>query len=78
MRPGLSARVEVRRRATPGVLLVPRASIDFSTQTPRARLASGKLAAVKIGACNAQDCVVESGLKEGQHLGTAAQEPQHG
>jgi HlyD family secretion protein len=78
MRPGLSARVEVRRQATPGVLLAPRASIDFSTQTPRVRLASGKLVLVKIGACNAQDCVIATGLKEGQRLGTAAQEAQHG
>jgi len=68
MRPGLSARVVVRQEAKPAMLLAPRAAIDFSGTAPHVRLANGKDAAVKLGSCNAQDCVVISGLEEGQKL----------
>lgn len=70
MRPGLSARVEVDREAKGGVLIAPRAALDFSGKTPRARLAGGKLVEVKLGSCNAQECVVMSGLDEGARLGS--------
>jgi multidrug resistance efflux pump len=70
MRPGLSARVEVDRDAKDGVLIAPRAALDFSGSAPRARLAGGKLVEVKVGACNAQECVVTSGLNEGARLGS--------
>jgi len=70
MRPGLSARVEIDREAKDGVLLAPRAALDFSGKTPRARLSGGKLVNVNIGSCNAQDCVVTSGLDEGARLGS--------
>jgi HlyD family secretion protein len=68
MRPGLSARVEIRRELQRGVLIAPRAAIDFSAKQPRARLASGKSVAVTVGSCNAQECVVKSGLDEGVRL----------
>jgi HlyD family secretion protein len=68
MRPGLSARAVVHRAAQPDVLLAPRAAIDLSGETPRARLRNGKMKDVELGACNAQDCVVVSGLAEGDHL----------
>lgn len=68
MRPGLSARVVVKQDEKRAVLLAPRAAIDFSGSTPHVRLASGKDADVKLGTCNAQDCVVLSGLEEGQKL----------
>ena len=68
MRPGLSARVIVRRESVPNALLVPRVALDFSGKTPRARKLSGDLVDVKLGACNAQDCVVVSGLEEGAKL----------
>ena len=68
MRPGLSARVEIRRELLRNVLIAPRAAIDFSTKTPRARLESGRLVAVTVGSCNAQECVVRSGLDEGARL----------
>jgi hypothetical protein len=70
MRPGLSARVEIRRELQRNVLIAPRAAIDFSATSPRARLESGKLVPVGIGACNAQECVVKSGLDEGARLRT--------
>lgn len=56
MRPGLSARVTIRRAAQKNVLLAPRGA---------ASLAKGD---VKLGDCNAFECVVISGLKEGQRL----------
>ena len=68
MRPGLSARVIVRRESIPNALIVSRAALDFSGKTPRARTASGELVDVKLGSCNAQECVVLGGLEEGQTL----------
>lgn len=68
MRPGLSARVIVHRNAQPSALLAPRAAIDLSGKTPQAKLAKGEMKDVKLGACNAQDCVVVSGLEEGEKL----------
>jgi multidrug resistance efflux pump len=68
MRPGLSARIDVHREAKGKVLLAPRAAIDFSSGKPRAQLAGGESKEVKLGTCNAQDCVVVSGLEEGARL----------
>jgi HlyD family secretion protein len=68
MRPGLSARVVVRREARRDALLVPRSALDFDGSSPRAHLPGGRSVAVKIGPCNAQECVVIDGLKEGQRL----------
>ena len=71
MRPGMSVRVEVLGPEVKGVLLVPRAALDFAGgiggQT-RALLASGGAVPVKLGACAALECVVESGLTEGTRL----------
>ncbi len=67
MRPGLSARIVVQREARPSQLLAPRAAIDFTAKAPRVRLAGGEMKDVKLGACNAQECVV-SGLDEGTRL----------
>jgi len=52
-------------------LLAPRAAIDFSGAKPRVHLAGGKVVDVILGACNAQECVVKSGLNEGETLGRA-------
>lgn len=68
MRPGLSARVTVRRESRPAVLLAPRAGIDFSGDKPLARLSGGEMKDVQLGACNAQDCIVTGGLEEGARL----------
>jgi multidrug resistance efflux pump len=67
MRPGLSARIVVRRLNQPRTLLAPRAAIDFAG-TPKVYLASGQTKDVKLGPCNAQDCVVLDGLTEGEKL----------
>jgi hypothetical protein len=60
--------VTVRREAQQAALLAPRAAIDFSGKSPRARLEDGTLVDVKLGACNAQECIVASGLRDGQRL----------
>ena len=67
MRPGLSARVVVRRDARPAQLLAPRAAIDFAGKTPRVQLESGEMKDVNLGGCNAQECVV-TGIDEGTRL----------
>lgn len=70
MRPGMSVRVEVLGSELKDALLVPRAALDFAgaEATPRALLASGGAVPVKLGACGALECVVESGLAEGTRL----------
>lgn len=68
MRPGLSARVIVHRANNVQQLLAPRAAIDFSENKTRARLSGGDVKDVKLGPCNAQDCVVLEGLEAGQKL----------
>lgn len=68
MRPGLSARVEVARSSQNNVLLAPRAALDFTSAQTRARLDSGKLVNVTVSDCNAQECVVTSGLEENARL----------
>jgi HlyD family secretion protein len=66
MRPGMSVRVEVLGPGIDAALLVPRGAVDFSGPIPRARLSGGELADVRLGPCDAQSCVVEAGLDEGQ------------
>jgi HlyD family secretion protein len=78
MRPGLSARVEVRRERIANALLAPRGAIDFSKAGPRARLAGGRLVSVQLGSCNAQECVVRSGLEEGQVMASWTENASRG
>ena len=72
MRPGMSVKVEVRPPVGAAALLAPRAGLDLASSPPRARLASGEDVAVRLGACSAQECVVESGLRAGQRLRSAS------
>src|SRR5437016_665771 len=71
MRPGLSARVIVHAIGNPDALLAPRAALDLSSSKPLAYLANGKVVPVTLGPCNPQECIVKSGLKEGDRLGHA-------
>ncbi len=73
MRPGLSARVVVHREANKATLLAPRAGLDLSGKTPRARLTRGGMRDVQLGSCNALECVVVSGLAEGDTLSPVVQ-----
>lgn len=72
MRPGMSVKVEVLGADRPGVLLAPRAGIDLASEPPRARLAAGGEREVRLGPCGALECVVESGLAEGERLRSRA------
>jgi multidrug resistance efflux pump len=56
MRPGLSARVTVRRAAQTNVLLAPRGAAGLAKRE------------VKLGDCNALECIVLDGLKEGDSV----------
>ena len=71
MRPGMSVRAEVLPKASGSALLAPRAGLDLAARPPRARLAGGGSAEVKLGPCSALDCVVLSGLREGMELRSA-------
>jgi multidrug resistance efflux pump len=68
MRPGMSVRVEALCPEQRNALLAPRAGLDLGSNPPRARLAGGRTAALRLGACDARECVVEAGLKEGDRL----------
>lgn len=71
MRPGMSARAEVRPEPQEGVLLVARAAIDPTRSEGQVRLASGETVTVTLGPCNAQHCVVVDGLDDGTRLWAA-------
>ena len=71
MRPGMSVKVEVRLETREGVLLAPRAGLDFAGPRPRARLASGSVVEVDLGPCNRDSCIVEKGIDEGTRLKAA-------
>jgi hypothetical protein len=71
MRPGLSARVIVHALGNPNALLAPRAALEVESGKARAHLAGGKVVPVTLGPCNAQECIVTSGLNEGDRLGHA-------
>lgn len=67
MRPGMSVRVEVMGPEIKDALLAPRAGLDLAAEPPRALLADGGTAPVRIKSCSATDCVVE-GLAPGTRL----------
>jgi HlyD family secretion protein len=68
MRPGMSVKVELHPRAIAGAVVVPRGAIVPAEPgaSPRLRMVAGGLREVKLGACDAQACAVESGAAEGE------------
>jgi len=68
MRPGLSARVEVVRHVFENALTVPRAAVVRGSGGPRVRRPGNGLADVRLAACLPLECVVESGLSEGERV----------
>jgi HlyD family secretion protein len=68
MRPGLSVRVEVVRGAWEDALVVPRGAVRFGKDGPVVRRAGGELARVALATCTPLECVVESGLEEGERV----------
>jgi multidrug resistance efflux pump len=68
MRPGMSVKVEVEPQVRGEMLLAPRAGLDLDSPEPRALLASGEERVIRLGACDASECVVVEGLREGDRL----------
>ncbi len=68
MRPGLSAKIIVQTAEANNSLLVPRGAIDFTTDSPAVQLGRGGRKEIKVGRCNATQCIVTEGLNEGQEL----------
>jgi HlyD family secretion protein len=68
MRPGLSVRVEVVRGAWQRALSVPRGALRFEKDGPVVRRAGGEAVKVRLTACTPVECVVESGLSEGDRV----------
>jgi HlyD family secretion protein len=69
MRPGLSVRVEVVRKAWAQALVVPRKAVRFEKEQPVV-MKKGLTGSspVRVAACSPVDCVVESGLAEGDRV----------
>ena len=68
MRPGLSARVEVVRRVFKDALVTPRASVSWVDAQALVARPGGGFTNVTLSACLALECVVESGLREGDRV----------
>lgn len=68
MRPGLSARVEVIRRIFRDALLVPRKALLRRGSEFHARQPGGGSKAIRVAACLPLDCVIETGLAEGDRV----------
>jgi multidrug efflux pump subunit AcrA (membrane-fusion protein) len=68
MRPGMSVKVEVLASSLADALLAPRGGLDLGVEPPIAHLAGGGRREVRVGPCNALECVVEDGLAEGDRL----------
>jgi multidrug efflux pump subunit AcrA (membrane-fusion protein) len=68
MRPGLSVRVEVVRGAWQKALSVPRGAVRFETNGAIVRRPGGSTVPVRLAACTPVECVVESGLAEGDRV----------
>lgn len=68
MRPGLSVRVEIVRASWASALAVPRGAVRFDKDGPVARRHGGATVKVKLATCTPLECVVESGLAEGEHV----------
>ncbi|HEY6546488.1 MAG TPA: HlyD family efflux transporter periplasmic adaptor subunit, partial [Vicinamibacteria bacterium] len=65
MRPGLSVRVEVVRGRYGDALTVPRAAVRFDEGRPVVEAPGRDAAEIQLGACTPLECLVRSGLREG-------------
>jgi HlyD family secretion protein len=68
MRPGLSVRVEVVRKRWSHALVVPRRSARYEGRRLVVERSSGSSRTVPVEACTPLDCVVASGLEEGDRV----------
>ena len=72
MRPGMSVKVEVTTVRLDGVLLVPRAALTFAAEGVSVHPAGGGRVNVRLGPCNALECVLQQGPAEGTVLEVGA------
>lgn len=72
IRPGFSVRAVIIQKQLHDLLLAPRSTLDLAGSDTKAHLKNGKTVPVKLGDCNAHDCVVIDGLDEGQELATSS------
>jgi HlyD family secretion protein len=72
MRPGVSVKVELRPHPLAHAVVVPRGALLAAAPPAPAkvRMVAGEVRDVKLGACDAQVCAVESGLAEGDAVVT--------
>jgi len=69
MRPGMAAKVELRRPPLSGAIVVPRGAVVFGSDgKTRARLADGSARDIELGPCDAQICAVTKGIAEGESV----------
>ena len=68
MRPGLSVRVEVIRATWPKALSVPRGAVRFERDGPVVQRRGGETTKVELASCTPLECVVLSGLAEGDRV----------
>jgi multidrug resistance efflux pump len=69
MRPGLSVRIEVVRHAWPRALAVPRQAVRFEGDRALVtRKGQTEAMAVRLAGCTPLECVIESGLAEGDDV----------
>lgn len=71
MRPGYSVRVRVPRVVATGALLASRGAVRRVGDRVLLTLAGGATREVTLGPCNAQDCVITAGAREGERLARA-------
>jgi HlyD family secretion protein len=71
LRPGMSVKVELTRPGIANAILVPRGAVAFPASDKdhvRVHLADGGMREVELGPCNAQSCVVDKGLADGERV----------
>lgn len=71
MRPGMSVKAELLPEPAADVVVAPRLALVVGEDSARALLADGSTADVRLGPCNAYECVIEEGLEEGVRLRVA-------
>lgn len=71
MRPGYSVRVTARKTLARDTLLVPRSSVTRSGNEASITTADGRRRNISLGPCNAQECAVTEGIREGERLSRA-------
>lgn len=68
MRPGYSVRVTVPTRVASGALIAPRSAVTHDEDGALLAMADGEMRRVTLGECNAQECTITKGVREGDRV----------